>query len=179
MQLLSRTVCTSTVLTTICACSLMRCWINPAVNDLTFTKFQKNSFTWSSCQVYGLLLSNQSEPSNVHKNWILWHLPLKNNICTPAVNHRWCLVILTCASVRYSSCSTANRNWRHINCDKRQCGFRLSCESRVLLCPLSVKSKNTQSRDVVCMWRKETMKTDAAQGKIKYVACLLSHCLIF
>ena len=51
VQLLSRTVCTSTVLTTICACSLMRCWINPAVNDLTFTKFQKNSFTWSSCQV--------------------------------------------------------------------------------------------------------------------------------
>ena len=66
-QLLSRTVCTSTVLTTICACSLMRCWINPAVNDLTFTKFQKNSFTWSSCQVYGLLLPNQSKPSNVHK----------------------------------------------------------------------------------------------------------------
>ena len=26
--------------------------------------------TWSPCQVYGLLLSNQSEPSNVHKNWI-------------------------------------------------------------------------------------------------------------
>ena len=84
------------------------------------------------------------------KNWILWHLPLKNNICTPAINHRWCLVILICASVRYSSCSMANRNRRHINCDKRQCGFRLSCESRVLLCPLSVKSKNMQSRDVVC-----------------------------
>ena len=26
--------------------------------------------TWSPCQVYGLLLSNQSEPPNVHKNWI-------------------------------------------------------------------------------------------------------------
>ena len=33
------------------------------------------------------------------KNWILWQLPLKNNICTPAINHRWCLVILICASV--------------------------------------------------------------------------------
>ena len=31
-------------LTTICACSLMRCWINPAVNDLTLTKFQKKQF---------------------------------------------------------------------------------------------------------------------------------------
>ena len=39
VQLLSRTVCTSTFLTTICACSLMR--VNPAVNDLTFTKSQK------------------------------------------------------------------------------------------------------------------------------------------
>ena len=113
-------------------------------------KISKKQFYVVVMPSYGLLLSNQSEPSNVHKNWILWHLPLKNNICTPAVNHRWCLVILICASVRYSSCSMANRNRRHINCDKRQCGFRLSCESRVLLCPLSVKSKNMQSRDVVC-----------------------------
>ena len=92
-------------------------------------KISKKQFYVVVMPSYGLLLSNQSEPSNVHKNWILWHLPLKNNICTPAVNHRWCLVILICASVRYSSCSMANRNRRHINCDKRQCGFRLSCES--------------------------------------------------
>lgn len=76
--------------------------INPAVNDLTFHKISKAVFTWSSFHVYGSLLSNQIEPSNVHKNWILWHLPLKNNICTPVANHRWCLVILICVTVRYS-----------------------------------------------------------------------------
>lgn len=46
-----------------------------AISGWLFPKFQKLfSFTWSSFHVYGSLLSNQIEASNVHKKWIVWHL---------------------------------------------------------------------------------------------------------
>ena len=64
-----------------------------------FPKFQKLfSFTWSSFHVYGSLLSNQIETSNAHKNWIVWHLRLKSNICMD--NQHWCLVIAICVILK-------------------------------------------------------------------------------
>ena len=61
-------------------CSLNQCCC-------LFPKFQKLfSFTWSSFHVYGSLLSNQIEASNSHKNGIVWHLPLKSNICMATTN---------------------------------------------------------------------------------------------
>ena len=53
--------------------------------------FQNSLFTWSSFHVYGSLLSNQIEASNAHKNWIVWHLSLKTNICME--NQHRCLVV--------------------------------------------------------------------------------------
>ena len=157
----------------------MSCRINPAVNDLTFTKFQKqflrgrhSMFMDRSCQTR---LSRQTCIKIESFDICLWRITFARQRPTIVDVSSFWFVLLWDIPSRSMAC----RNRRNINCDKRQRGYRLSCESRVLLCPLSVKSKNTQSRDVVCMWRKETMKTDAAQGKIKYVACLLSHCLIF
>ena len=64
-----------------------------------FPKFQKLfSFTWSSFHVYGSLLSNQIEASNAYKNWIVWHLRLKSNICMDYQHS--CLVIAICVILR-------------------------------------------------------------------------------
>ena len=40
----------------------------PRCQRFDLHKISKSSLTWSSCQVYGSLLANQSEPSNEHKN---------------------------------------------------------------------------------------------------------------
>ena len=51
----------------------------PRCQRFDLHKISKSSLTWSLCQVYGSLLANQSEPSNVHKNWILWCI---SNFCS-------------------------------------------------------------------------------------------------
>lgn len=79
---------------------LYLCSLNLAITGFAFfPKFQKLfSFTWSSFHVYGSLLSNQIEASNAHKNWIVWHLRLKSNICMDYQHS--CLVIAICVILR-------------------------------------------------------------------------------
>ena len=136
------------------------------------TKFQKqflrgrhSMFMDRSCQTR---LSRQTCIKIESFNICLWRITFARQRPTIVdVSSFWFVLLWD-----IPSCSMACRNRRHINCDKRQCGFRLSCESRVLLCPLSVKSKNMQSRDVVC-----NNENGPRSRKIKYVS--LSYILDF
>ena len=134
---------------------------------------------------YGLLLSNQSEPSNVHKNWILWHLPLKNNICTPAVNHRWCLVILICASVRYCGTTQLSKSplqivsFDPLEEEKHNDGYFNNIESALLHPNNSVWAQNdpfcSQNLIVQCFSNHLVKQNTIWIGYVNKIPCIFSY----